>query len=95
MGQNVDLGELIKTYGSQLIDVLLGRTTQLLSGVVSGIMLVVIVPFLSWLLLTIQNLVVIVVVTIIVLQFGWLYSGSNTLTFTSFLFNVDRSITRL
>ncbi len=47
-GQEVDLAALIKTYGSQLIDVLLGRTTQLLSGVVSGIMLVVIVPFVAF-----------------------------------------------
>ena len=48
LGQQVDLAALIKTYGSQLIDVLLGRTTQLLSGVVSGIMLVVIVPFVAF-----------------------------------------------
>lgn len=48
VGQEVDVAALIKTYGSQLIEVLLGRTTQLLSGVVSGIMLVVIVPFVAF-----------------------------------------------
>lgn len=48
VGKDVDLEALIKTYGSQLIDILLGRTTQLLSGVVSGIMLVVIVPFVAF-----------------------------------------------
>ncbi len=48
IGQEIDLAALIKTYGSKLIDILLGRTTQLLSGVVSGIMLVVIVPFVAF-----------------------------------------------
>jgi predicted PurR-regulated permease PerM len=48
LGREVDLSALIKTYGSQLIEVLLGRTTQLLSGVVSGLMLVVIVPFVAF-----------------------------------------------
>ena len=48
LGQDVDLSALIKTYGSQLIEVLLGRTSQLLSGVISGIMLIVIVPFVAF-----------------------------------------------
>lgn len=48
VGQEIDLSALIKTYGSQLIEVLLGRTSQLLSGVISGIMLVVIVPFVAF-----------------------------------------------
>lgn len=47
-GKDIDVAALVKTYGSQLIDVLLGRTTQLVSGVVSGLMLVVIVPFVSF-----------------------------------------------
>jgi predicted PurR-regulated permease PerM len=48
LGQELDLAALIKTYGSRLIEVLLGRTTQLLSGVVSGLMLLVIVPIVTF-----------------------------------------------
>lgn len=48
VGAEADLATLVKTHGSQLIDVLLGRTTDLLSGLVSGIMLVVIVPFVAF-----------------------------------------------
>lgn len=48
VGHNVDLAAAITTYGTQLVDVMLGGTTELLSGVVSGIMLVGLVPFVAF-----------------------------------------------
>jgi len=48
LGKEMDLAQLIKKHGSQLINILLGRTTDLLGGVFSGMMLVVIVPFVAF-----------------------------------------------
>lgn len=48
LGEETDLPLLIKKYGSQLTNVLLGRTTEVVGGVVSGLMLVVIVPFVAF-----------------------------------------------
>ena len=48
LGKEMDLAQLIKKHGTQLINILLGRTTDLLGGVFSGIMLVVIVPFVAF-----------------------------------------------
>jgi predicted PurR-regulated permease PerM len=43
-----DLASLIKEHGSLLINKLLGRTTDLLSGVFSGLIYVIIVPFVAF-----------------------------------------------
>ncbi len=43
-----DLASLIKEYGSLLINKLLGRMTDLLSGVFSGLIYVIIVPFVAF-----------------------------------------------
>ena len=43
-----DLASLIKEYGSLLINKLLGRTTNLLTGVFSGLIYVIIVPFVAF-----------------------------------------------
>ncbi len=48
IGQDTDLATLIQTNGSRLINVLLGRTTELVGGLFSGIMLIVIVPFVAF-----------------------------------------------
>jgi predicted PurR-regulated permease PerM len=48
IGQDTDLATLIQTHGSRLINVLLGRTTELVGGLFSGIMLIVIVPFVAF-----------------------------------------------
>ena len=48
LGKEMDLAQLIKKHGTQLINILLGRTTDLLGGVFSGMMLVVIVPFVAF-----------------------------------------------
>lgn len=48
LGQDTDLATLIQTHGSRLINVLLGRTTELVGGLFSGIMLIVIVPFVAF-----------------------------------------------
>ena len=44
----IDLASLIKEHGSLLINKLLGRTTDLLSGVFSGLIYVIIVPFVAF-----------------------------------------------
>lgn len=48
VGPHLDLAAASQTYGRQLIDVMLGGTAELLSGVVSGIMLIAIVPFVAF-----------------------------------------------
>ena len=48
LGEDTDLSSLIKEHGSNLIQVLLGRGTEVLGGLFSGIMLVVIVPFVAF-----------------------------------------------
>jgi len=48
LGEETDLPLLIKKYGSQLTNVLLGRTTEVVGGVVSGLVLVIIVPFVAF-----------------------------------------------
>ncbi len=48
IGQDTDLATLIQTHGSRLINVLLGRTSELVGGLFSGIMLIVIVPFVAF-----------------------------------------------
>jgi len=45
---DTDLASLIKEYGSLLINKLLGRTTDLLTGVFSGLIYVIIVPFVAF-----------------------------------------------
>ncbi|MCH7721095.1 MAG: AI-2E family transporter, partial [Planctomycetes bacterium] len=51
-GQEINVAQLIKKHGRELIDVLLGGTTDvlegLLEGVASGLMLVVVVPFVAF-----------------------------------------------
>ena len=48
LGTETDFASLIKEYGSLLINKLLGRTTDLLTGVFSGLIYVIIVPFVAF-----------------------------------------------
>jgi predicted PurR-regulated permease PerM len=48
LGADTDIASQVKKYGGELTATLLGRTTDLLGGVASGLSLVVIVPFVAF-----------------------------------------------